>query len=56
MQTRDYPQFRVRLPPNVDAWLEAQAKQNCRTKNGEFVFRLEKAMKETEAAGNASQA
>jgi hypothetical protein len=56
-------QFIVRLPPDLDAWVEAQAEQNCRSKNGEILFHLKAARAAEQsrqdggatAAGQASQ-
>lgn len=42
------PQFKVRIPPKIDAWLERQARVNHRTKTAEVAFRLEQAMKANE--------
>lgn len=51
-------QMRIRLPPDLDEWIEQQARENCRSKTAEIVFRLQKARKVSEipAAGSASQA
>lgn len=51
-------QVRVRLPSDLDAWLEEQAKVNRRSKNAEVTTLMEEARKgrEKEAAGQASQA
>lgn len=37
------PHMKIRLPAALKAWLEAEARRNCRTQNGEIVFRLEEA-------------
>lgn len=58
MKARDYPQMRVRLPPDLDRWLEHQAKLNRRSKTAEVATLMDEARKgrEKEAAGQASQA
>jgi hypothetical protein len=35
--------FRVRIPRDLDEWIEQQAKANCRSKTGEIEFRLKEA-------------
>ena len=55
---RTYPQLRIRLPPDLDEWLEQQAQTNRRSKSSEVAYRLQEARKASEipAAGQASQA
>ena len=59
--------FMLRLPFDLDDWIEEQAKLNHRSKNGEIVFRLEQAQRASSnlllpeqggapAAGEASRA
>ncbi|WP_126154525.1 hypothetical protein [Paracoccus haematequi] len=56
-------QFKINLPADVDGWVEAEAKQNCRSKAGQIVFALRSAMAaggdlagQTPAAGNENAA
>lgn len=42
--SRDWPQFRLRLPAELDRAIEAQAVAHRRTKNGEMVVLLERAI------------
>lgn len=51
-------QVRIRLPTDLDTWLEDQAKINRRSKNAEVTTLMEEARKgrEKEAAGTASRA
>ena len=53
--------LQVRLPVPIKAWLDRQAAENRRSRNGEIIFRLEAAMRadqkaEVTAAGEASRA
>lgn len=41
---RGDPQMRIRMPVDVDRWLEQQAELNVRTKNAELVFIVKQAM------------
>ena len=40
--------YALRLPPELKAWLEAQAKVNRRSLNSEIVFRLEQSRESEE--------
>jgi hypothetical protein len=42
--------YPLRLPPELKAWLEAQAKANRRSLNGEIIYRLEQS-RDTERKG-----
>lgn len=42
--------FMVRLPFDLDDWIEAQAQMNRRSKNSEIVFRLEQAQRASSGA------
>lgn len=42
-------QLHVRVPVDVKAWFEAQAKDNCRTLNGEIVITLRERMARLQA-------
>lgn len=44
MPRKTVNQFLVRLPPELDAWVEKAAAENCRSKNSEILFRLKAAM------------
>lgn len=39
--SRTDPMLRVRLSASLKEWIEAEAKRNCRSTNGEIVYRLE---------------
>ncbi|MCC6106119.1 Arc family DNA-binding protein [Acetobacter sp.] len=39
-----YPQMHIRVPEEVKAWLENNARENERPLNGEVVFQLKQAM------------
>lgn len=41
MPVREYPHFKVRVPPDLKAWIERQAEMNHRSLTGEVVHRLE---------------
>lgn len=41
MLIREMPQTKVRLPPEIKAWLSAQASANRRSLNAEIVMKLE---------------
>ena len=51
-------QFKVRLPSELDDWIEREAKRNRRTKTAEVAYRLQEAREVSErmAARQASQA
>lgn len=57
---RNEPEFRVRVPEDVDAWLRASAEANGRTLTSEVAFRLKQARAaeqvESRAAGQSNQA
>lgn len=42
-KTRDWPQLKLRIPPELHAWLKRQADQNQRSLNGEATFVLRQA-------------
>lgn len=42
--SRTLPQFLVRMPDRLKAWVAQQAAQNRRSMNSEIVYRLEAAM------------
>lgn len=59
--------FHLRMPDEIEVWIEREAERNCRSKNQEIVFRLKEAMAAVQAsrpsasdgataAGQASQA
>lgn len=53
--SRDWPQFRLRLPAELDRAIEAQAVAHRRTKNGEMVVLLERAIaQEANGGGNGA--
>lgn len=56
--TRDYPQMRIRLPPDVKIWLEEQAQTERRSQNLMIELSLRKVMQmqSESAAGEASRA
>ena len=49
MTQRDWARFILRLPRDLDAFIESEARRNHRSKNSEFLYRLEQSR-----AGNAS--
>lgn len=55
---RTYQQFRIRLAPDFDAWLDEQAKINHRSKNAEATVLMEEARKgrEKKAANKEGKA
>jgi hypothetical protein len=38
---REWPQFKMRMPPEIKKYLAKEAKQNRRTLNSEIVYRLQ---------------
>ena len=40
MDVRKWPQIRLRLPPDLDLFIEESAARNRRTKNSEIAYRL----------------
>lgn len=50
--SREYPQMKLRLPPDLKDFLAEEAKRRGRTLNAEIVFRLE----QTAAISRAGQA
>lgn len=49
--SRDWPQFRLRLPAELDRVIEARAAAHRRTKNGEMVVLLERAIAQETSDG-----
>jgi len=50
---RDDPQTKLRLPPELKAWVEAQAAENGRSVNAELVWMIEFVKREYDAAMKA---
>ncbi|WP_415503353.1 Arc family DNA-binding protein [Acetobacter sp.] len=50
--TRRDPQLHIRVPEEVKAWLEKNARENERTLNGEAVFQLKQGMERKENEPN----
>lgn len=48
--SRKDPQFNLRLPEEIKAWVEKNAKENCRSQTAEIVFWLATAKKHQEQA------
>lgn len=42
-KTKDWPQLKLRIPPELHSWLKRQADQNQRSLNGEAIFVLRQA-------------
>lgn len=51
--SRTDPMLRIRLPQPLKEWIEAEARRNCRSQNGEIVFRLEAGRLQVERPGEA---
>ncbi|PWR24577.1 hypothetical protein [Zavarzinia aquatilis] len=51
MKVNEWPQIRLRLPPDLDLFIEGEAARNFRTKNSEIVYRL--GLTRAEASGGA---
>ncbi|MCO8166818.1 Arc family DNA-binding protein [Pseudomonas sp. 21LCFQ02] len=47
---RNYPQVKYRLPEELKAWLEEQAKKNHRSNTAELIHRLSEDKKREEQA------
>jgi hypothetical protein len=43
------PMMRIRLTQEIRIWLKGEARRNCRSQNGEIVFRLDDARRRAEA-------
>lgn len=46
MSQRDWARFILRLPTDLDQFIETEAKRNHRSKNSEFLYRLEQSRAE----------
>lgn len=47
--SRQMPQFNMRMPPNLKDWLQQKASDNFRSLNSEIVARLNESRKQEEA-------
>ena len=52
---RQMPQANLKLPPDLKAWLQAEADRNMRSFNSECVFRLEQSRKAQEPTATSSE-
>lgn len=43
--SRSDPQFKLRLPENLKAWVEEEAKKQHRSINGQIIYLIEQAQK-----------
>jgi len=50
--TRKFPQVALRMPPDLKAWIQAQAEKESRSMNAEIVRRLKASRDREEVAGN----
>ncbi len=55
MSQRDWARFILRLPTDLDQFIETEAKRNHRSKNSEFLYRLEQSRAKA-SGGEVSEA
>lgn len=48
-ETKPLPQFVIRMPRDLKAWLTAKAVENKRSLNSELVYRLQESSKQEQA-------